>query len=110
VQFTISIILIIGTIVVFKQVQFAQNRPVGYTRAGLVNIPSTGHELDSHFNALREDLLKSGAVSEVTASSSPTTDIHNNLSDVTWAGKDPSMATDFASIHVTTEYGKTVGW
>ena len=110
VQFTISIILIIGTIVVFKQVQFAQNRPVGYTRAGLVNIPSTGHELDRHFNAFREDLLKSGVVTEVTASSSPATDIHNNLSDVTWAGKDPSMATDFASIHVTTEYGKTVGW
>ena len=36
VQFTISIALIIGTIIVYKQVQFAKSRPVGYTREGLI--------------------------------------------------------------------------
>ena len=35
VQFTVSVILIIGTIVVYQQIQFAQNRPIGYNREGL---------------------------------------------------------------------------
>ena len=38
VQFTVSIALIIGTIIVFRQIQFAKNRPVGYTREGLITV------------------------------------------------------------------------
>lgn len=110
VQFTVSVILIVGTIVVFNQVQFAKNRSVGYTRAGLIQTGTANHLLEDHFNALREDLIRSGAVSEVTESSSTTTEIHNNKSDVSWTGKDPSLAVDFAVIRVSTEYGKTLGW
>ena len=109
-QFSVSIVLIIGTIVVFNQVQVAKNRPVGYSRAGLINIGAGNHEWDEQFNAFRLDLIKSGAVSEVAESSSPMTEIHNNRSDVNWSGKDPGLAVDFANIRVTTEYGQTVGW
>src|ERR1700744_3255863 len=38
VQFAVSVVLIIGTIIVFKQIQFAKNRPIGYSRNGLVAI------------------------------------------------------------------------
>jgi putative ABC transport system permease protein len=37
-QFTVSVILIIGTIVVFRQIEFAKDRPIGYDRNGLINI------------------------------------------------------------------------
>ncbi|MES2109491.1 MAG: ABC transporter permease [Bacteroidota bacterium] len=110
VQFAVSVILIIGTIVVFKQIQFAKNIPVGYTRAGLIDMGTGNHALDKQFYAFRSDLIKSGAVTEVTESSSSATAIHNNRSDVTWEGKDPSMAVDFASVRVTSEYGKALGW
>jgi putative ABC transport system permease protein len=109
-QFTVSVILIIGTVVVFRQIQFAKNRPIGYSRAGLLDIGIVNNELDGRFYSLRADLLKSGAIAEMTESSSPTTAIHNGRSDVNWQGKDPAMAVDFANIRVTTEYGKTVGW
>jgi putative ABC transport system permease protein len=109
-QFTVSIILIVGTIVVFNQVQVAKNRPVGYSRAGLITIGSGNHQMDNQFNPFRLDLIKSGAVSEAAESSSPLTAIHNRMSDVNWSGKDPGLAVDFANIRVTTEYGKTVGW
>ncbi len=110
VQFAVSVILIIGTIVVFKQIQFAKNRPVGYSRDGLITTGTANHDLDNQFNVVRQDLLRSGAVEEVAFSSSPTTGIHNNRADVTWSGKDPSIASDFANVSVTTEFGKTVGW
>src|SRR5262249_9578637 len=48
-QFVVSIILIIGTIIVFKQIQFAKNRPVGYNRDGLINLEVTTDDLDKHF-------------------------------------------------------------
>ncbi len=109
-QFTVSIILIVGTTVVFNQIQFAKNRPVGYSREGLIQMGTGNHERDKQFNALRLDLIRSGAVTEATESSSTATEIHNRKSDVTWAGKDPALAVNFAMIRVTTEYGKTVGW
>ncbi|HTI59110.1 ABC transporter permease [Mucilaginibacter sp.] len=109
-QFTVSIVLIIGTIIVFKQVQFAKNRPVGYSRGGLVNIEVTNDDLHKHFGALKADLLKSGAVTEVAESSSATTGLNNNRGDISWTGKDPSSSVFFGSIRVSTEYGKTVGW
>jgi ABC-type antimicrobial peptide transport system permease subunit len=110
IQFTVSVILIIGTIVIFKQVQFAKNRPVGYSRDGLVNIEVTNDDLHKHFDALRTDLLNSGAATEIAESSSPTTGLNNNRGDVTWKGKDPAVTSFFGNINVTTSYGKTVGW
>ena len=64
-QFTVSVILIIGTIIVFKQIQFAKNRPIGYNKDGLVNIEVTNDDLHKHFEAVKQDLLKSG---DITAS------------------------------------------
>ncbi|HEY4194453.1 MAG TPA: FtsX-like permease family protein, partial [Mucilaginibacter sp.] len=110
VQFTVSVVLIIGTIIVFKQIQFAKNRPVGYSKDGLVNIEVTNDDLHKHFNAMRYDLLKSGVVTEVAESSSSTTGVNNDRGDVNWQGKDPAQSSSFGWIGVSQEYGKTVGW
>jgi len=109
-QFTVSVILIIGTIVVFKQIQFAKNRPIGYDKNGLVNIEVTNDDLHKHFNAVKQDLLSSGTVMQVAESSSSTTGVNNNRGDVKWQGKDPGTTSFFGWIGVTSEYGKTVGW
>ncbi|SDP87315.1 ABC-type antimicrobial peptide transport system, permease component [Mucilaginibacter sp. OK268] len=109
-QFTVSVILIIGTIIVFKQIQFAKNRPVGYSRDGLVDIEVTNDDLHKHFDALRTDLLQSGAVAEIAESTSSTTGVNNHRGDVGWKGKDPSMTSFFGNISVSTNYGKAVGW
>jgi len=109
-QFTVSVVLIIGTIVVFRQIEYARNRPVGYTRDGLLYIETSTTDLHDHFDAFRADLLKSGAFTEIAESSSPTTAVWNNRGDVSWEGKDPSMSADFGNIGVTTGFGHTVGW
>jgi putative ABC transport system permease protein len=110
VQFTVSIILMIGTAVVFKQIQFAKNRSAGYSRDGLINIYAATDDLHNHFDAVRADLMKTGAIIEMAESSSPATAIHNSRDDVSWNGMDPVTASDFANIYVTSAFGKTVGW
>lgn len=109
-QFTVSVILIIGTIVVFRQIEFAKDRPIGYDRNGLINIFQTTREIHKHFDAVKNELKSSGAVAEMTESGSPTTQVWNTNGGFTWKGKDPALAVDFPNNGVNHEYGKTVGW
>jgi putative ABC transport system permease protein len=110
VQFTVSVALIIGTIIIFQQILFVKNRPIGYSREGLITVPVVNSDLDVHYNALRQELTRSGAVTNVAASSSPTTDVWNNQSGFKWDGKDPNMTPSFAVFFSTFDYGATVDW
>jgi putative ABC transport system permease protein len=110
VQFTISIALIIGTIIVYKQVQFAKSRPVGYTREGLITLNMNTPDLFGHYDALRNDLIATGAVENMAESSSPSTDVWSNQIGFDWAGKDPNTLPLFGTIGVTQDFGKTIGW
>jgi len=110
VQFTVSVMLIIGTIVIFKQIQFAKNRPIGYNRAGLINVPAITWDIHNHFNAVRQDLLQSGAISEMAETSSPLTDLENTRGDLDWKEKNPAVAYNFGAVRVTSNYGKTAHW
>jgi ABC-type antimicrobial peptide transport system permease subunit len=108
-QFTVSVMLIIGTIVVYQQIQHAKNRPVGYSRHGLINL-SVEKEVREHFEAIRNELKSSGAIEEMTASNSSLTDVWNTNGGFDWEGKDPNMAVDFPNHTITHEFGKTVQW
>jgi putative ABC transport system permease protein len=110
VQFTISVTLIIGTSIVYRQIQFAKDRPVGYTRAGLVTLPEMNGAVHGHWSAVKNVLLQSGAVVGVTESGSSMTQIGNSTSGFSWPGKDPNFSSDFQTDEITYDYGKTVDW
>jgi ABC-type antimicrobial peptide transport system permease subunit len=110
VQFTVSIILIIGTIIVFRQIQYARNRPVGYNREGLLTIETLTQNIHNHYTAVRNDLLNTGVVAEMAESSSPATDLNNEQSNFEWKGKEPNKTVAFGTVGISHEFGKTVGW
>lgn len=110
IQFTVSVTLIIGTIIVYKQIHYAKNRPVGYTREGLISIEINTPELAGHYDALRTDLLKTGAVENMAESSSSATAIGSNQIGFEWKGKDPDAIPVLGTIAVTHDYGNTIGW
>jgi len=109
-QFTVSVILIIGTIIIFRQIEFAKDRPIGYERNGLINIYLSTQDIHKHFEAVRNELKSQGAIVEMTEAGSPTTQVWNTNGGFTWEGKDPALAVDFPNNGVTHEFGKTVGW
>jgi len=109
-QFSVSVILIIGTIVVFRQIEFAKDRPIGYDRNGLINLFLSTPDIHKHFETVRQELKTSGAILEMTESGSPTTQTWNSNGGFEWKGKDPSLAVDFPNNGCSFEYGKTVGW
>jgi putative ABC transport system permease protein len=108
-QFAVSVMLIIGTIIVYQQIQHAKNRPVGYDRQSLITAASN-EVLHGKFEVLRDELKKAGLVSEITESTSPMTDVYNTNGGISWEGKDPSQSVDFPNSGVTYEFGKVINW
>ena len=108
VQFTVSIALIIGTIVVFRQIDYAKSRPLGYNRNGLISVPFTDN-VKPRYDALRNELIATGVIENMAASSQSATYFNNN-NGLEWAGKDPSLVKFFRDVNVTRDFGSTIGW
>lgn len=90
VQFTVSVILIVGTIAVFRQIQYVKNRPVGYTREGLLMASAQSSNIAQHFKAISEELKQTGLVSAVSGSQNDITNSWSNNMGYKWEGKDPN--------------------
>lgn len=108
-QFTISVALITSTLIVYRQIKHAQNRPVGYNREGLITVDMNTPDIQGHYDAIRNDLLRTGAVADMAQSnSSPTQVWSNNI--VSWKGKDPGLVVSPGTIAVSHDFGNTIGW
>ncbi|HVU98416.1 MAG TPA: ABC transporter permease [Puia sp.] len=110
IQFTISIVLAIGTIIVYNQVQYARNRPIGYDRQGLMMISMRTGDFYGKFGALSDALKSTGAVKEFAESHSPLNAVWSSNDQFAWPGSDPDVPNEFNTIWVTHDFGKTVGW
>jgi putative ABC transport system permease protein len=107
-QFSFSIALIIGTIIVFRQIQHAKSRPLGYDPNNLINLDLTD-DLKKNYDVLKQNLLATGYVEAVTRSSSPMTGVYNQWDDFSWEGKDPNSKPLFSAIMVDYDYEKAAG-
>jgi len=110
VQFTVSVTLIICTIVVFRQIQFAKDRPIGYSRDALITVPVLTNDITTHFDIVKDELLKKKAITAMAASEAPVTEIWGSDGAFDWKGKAPELTVDFPVTGVSVDYGKTVGW
>ena len=109
-QFTISMALIIGTIIVYNQIQYTRNRPIGYDRNGLMMIRMKSPNFYGKFDLLKNEMENAGVITNFAESSGPVTDVYANNDGFIWPGKDPAVNGAFDNIWVTHDFGKTVGW
>jgi putative ABC transport system permease protein len=109
-QFSVSVVLIICTIVVFRQIEHTRQRPPGYNPDNLIIVQMIGQHFSLHFEAVKADLLNEGSIISMATSESTTTDIWGTENDLYWKGKDPNTSVDLPRTDVSVDYGKTVGW
>jgi predicted permease len=110
-QFTISIVLIIATVVVFQQIQHAKDRPVGFDREGILHIRVNTENLSkANYNSLRHDLLSTGVVDEMAKSDFPITGSMSADASLTWEGKDPASQPLIALNSCSHDFPKTNGF
>ncbi len=105
-QFGFSIFLIIGTIVIYQQIMHVKNRDLGYDRENLMQIWTNG-ELQTNFDAIREELVKTGVVKSICKSNSPITSIFSS-NEVKWEGM-PEGRVSFSTIATEYDYTETMG-
>ena len=108
VQFALSIFLIIGTAVVYKQLQYMKNRDVGYDKEHLVYIPMRG-QTGRHYAALKNALERDPRILGVTGSSHRPSNIGSNSSGADWEGKDPDQVVLIGMSSVDFDYTETIG-
>ncbi|MFN5169513.1 MAG: ABC transporter permease [Cyclobacteriaceae bacterium] len=106
-QFACSIFLIIGTVVVYQQIMHMKNRDMGYDRENLIQIWTNG-ELETNFQTIREELVRTGAVSSICKSNSPVTAIFSD-SEVKWQGMPTDSRVAFSAIATEYDYTQTMG-
>lgn len=110
VQFTVSVALIISTIIVYEQISYVKDRPVGYDRNGLLQVRKKANAYYGKADLLRDQLKKTGVVEEVAESRSSVTNITMWNGGFFWKGKDLTPKVGCGTLSVSREYGKTVGW
>lgn len=108
-QFTVSVALIIGTMIVMDQIDYAKNRPVGYQKEGLIQIPAMSTEFIGKGDIMRTQFIASGGAIDMACTSSPTTNVWSNRSGYTWEGKPAGFQEDFAHTYVSYDFTSALG-
>jgi putative ABC transport system permease protein len=87
-QFTVSIVLAIGSIVIYQQLQFVQSKKLGYTRENVVYIPNNDAGVSDKFPTIRIELLKNPQIEKVTFSSEIPLNMGSEGLVTEWEGND----------------------
>ncbi|HXD78005.1 MAG TPA: ABC transporter permease [Puia sp.] len=107
-QFTVSIILIVATIVIYQQIRHVKDRNLGFNRNNLVQLPLHGN-MAEHFASVRQDLVNTGVVENAALADHPALEGGNNTGGISWPGKSPDSKVTVSLRLVSPEYIGTMG-
>ncbi|MFY0690204.1 MAG: ABC transporter permease [Cyclobacteriaceae bacterium] len=106
-QFFVSMILMVGTVVIYQQINLVQNRDLGYDQEALISVEITD-EISEKYDVIKTELMGSGAVEGVTRSNSQITGINSN-NFLGWPGKPEDQRVIFTTIVGGYDYARTMG-
>lgn len=108
IQFVISIFFIIGTIVIYKQINYVRNRPLGYDQENLIDIYANG-ELTNRFEIFKNEIAQIPAVKNVTAGSDNILQFGSGITGMDYPGKVPGQEVSVIVSSVQYDWTKTMG-
>lgn len=106
-QFVLSVVLIIGTIIVSRQVSYIQSINLGYDRENLVYIPIEG-DLVSNYEVFKNEALKMPGIGSISRTDNAPTNMMASTIGVQWPGKDPNVNISFADATVGYDFISTM--
>lgn len=106
-QFSLSIILIVCTIVVFRQVRFMENRDIGFERQNVFYAWLTP-EIGKKFETFRTQLAAQPGIESATGSQNVPISLGSSTMGVSWEGKDPDAQILFTNLDVDYEFFSTL--
>jgi putative ABC transport system permease protein len=106
-QFVLSVVLIIGTIVISKQVNYIQTKNLGYDRENLIYVPLEG-DLPAKFKIFKDEALTMPGIKQVTRMSDAPVNFGSTTGGIKWDGKDPNLNIEFNQISVGYDWVSTM--
>ena len=107
-QFTISIILIISTIIIYNQLQHMRSRDLGFNKENVVQTGVRG-DMKKKFPVIKDQLLSSGYVENAALSYLNQLYMGSSTGAFRWQGKDPSKDILVTQDNITPGYLNTMG-
>ncbi|NER17336.1 ABC transporter permease [Spongiivirga citrea] len=86
-QFVISTVLIVGTAVVYNQLNFIKDKNLGFDKSNMIIIPFRG-EMREKQDALKATLQQNPLLKNYSVFSNMPTDLDTGTTDISWEGKD----------------------
>jgi len=103
-QFTLSIILIVGSTIIYKQIRYMRNTNLGFDKELMICLPLR-EEMKQHYNSLKTELMRNPNIANVTAGSGmPAGPIGREWGQINWEGKDPSVVIPMNHVAVDDDY------
>lgn len=107
-QFTLSVFLMVGVVVVSRQMQYTRSKDLGLDRKRVLYIPLEG-KLYSRLETFRQEVIKSSAIESATSVSQLPVNIRSTSGDLSWPGKDPLLETSISATRIGHDFVETMG-
>jgi len=107
-QFTVSVVFIISTIIVYQQVQFVKNRKLGFNKDNLVEI-AMQHDVTSIFPTIKQHLLTTGVIENAAIADHSMLYGGDTDGSFDWQGKTPGSSIDISFREISPEFLHTYG-
>lgn len=105
VQFVVSIVLLAGTAVVFKQLNYIKSMNLGFERSNLLYMPMSG-EIWNKQQSFRAELKQNPLTADFTIMNDLPTNLESGTVNVQWEGKDPKSQVVFPTLQVSESFFK----
>ncbi len=107
-QFTVSVIFIISTIIIYLQIQHIKNRSLGFNKENLVEV-RLQHNMTKEFSLIKQDLLHTGLVDDVAMADHTILNDGNTDDRYLWEGKQENSSIPIAHRYITSEFMRVAG-
>lgn len=108
-QFSIAIILVVSTLVIYRQIKFVQSRSTGYSINNLVEVPVEG-DIKKNYESIKTDLINSGAITAICKSSLGVTVDGSTGNGYSWEGMNKDLEKlSFSRVGTDGDFAKTLG-
>jgi len=107
-QFALSIVLILGMIVIYRQIEYIHNKNLGFKKEDLLYMPLEG-ALQKNYLTFKDELLRQPGIKDVTSAGSSPLEVGSSTQGVRWPGKDTTKLILFSNNPITYDYIKTMG-
>ncbi|WAC15171.1 ABC transporter permease [Dyadobacter pollutisoli] len=106
-QFSLSVFLIVGILVIGRQMDYIQTKKLGLDKENVLYIPLEG-DLNNKLEAFRQEIMNSPAVEAATTTGAIPTNIMGVSGDLDWTGRDKNLDNSVSAAYVGYDFANTM--